>query len=67
MPTIKVELTGPVRDRIERLEYAVNTMAAWLVSAQTGFGLNDAQGIWKILDGTTPLPPREDEVAGESR
>ena len=37
--------------RIARLEYAVVTMASWLVQAQTGFGARDARGIDEILDG----------------
>ena len=35
--------------RIARLEYAVVTMASWLVQAQTGFGARDARGIDEIL------------------
>lgn len=34
-----------------RLRQAVETMAWWLVSAQTGFGEIDAHGIGKILRG----------------
>lgn len=37
--------------RVERLERAVETMAYWLVSAQTGFGKQDADGIYAILRG----------------
>lgn len=29
----------------------MRTLIWWLVSAQTGFGQHDAQGIEKILDG----------------
>lgn len=38
-------------ERLDRLELAVRTLVWWLVSAQTGFGEKDAQGIEKILDG----------------
>lgn len=37
--------------RLERVEYALRTMAWWLVQAQTGFGREDARGIDEILDG----------------
>lgn len=53
------------KERLDRLELAVATMAQWLVQAQTGFNANDAQGIEKILAGEivpdkpteTPLSP----------
>lgn len=38
-----------VERRLDNLEAAVETMANWLVQAQTGFGAHDAQGIIKIL------------------
>ncbi|MET0786569.1 MAG: hypothetical protein ABWY25_07685 [Paenisporosarcina sp.] len=38
--------------RLNRLEDAVETMAAWLVQAQTGFGQKDYEGIKAILEGT---------------
>jgi hypothetical protein len=37
--------------RLDRCEEAINTMAHWLVQAQTGFGAQDAEGIRKILRG----------------
>lgn len=37
--------------RLNRIEEAVQTMAWWLVAAQTGFGEKDAQGIRDILSG----------------
>lgn len=37
-------------EKIARLYVAVETMAAWLVNAQTGFGKRDAEGIFRILD-----------------
>jgi len=40
--------------RLQRIEKAVGTMAAWLVQAQTGFNANDAAGIERILRGETP-------------
>ena len=40
-----------IEKRVERLEEAVGTMASWLVQAQTGFGVKDAEGIEKILRG----------------
>lgn len=42
---------GHAKRRIERLEKAVETMAWWLVSAQTGFGQRDAERICEILRG----------------
>lgn len=39
--------------RLDRIEKAVSTMAAWLVSAQTGFGQKDMEGINDILYGRT--------------
>jgi hypothetical protein len=40
-----------VERRLDRHEEAINTMASWLVQAQTGFGQKDAEGIEKILRG----------------
>jgi hypothetical protein len=40
------------QERLDRLERAVETMAQWLVEAQTGFGIKDYEGIKAILDGT---------------
>lgn len=40
-----------LEQRLNRIELAISTMASWLVQAQTGFGLKDAQGIDKILRG----------------
>ena len=42
-----------VERRLDRIEKAVSTMAAWLVSAQTGFGQKDMEGINNILYGRT--------------
>lgn len=36
--------------RVNRLEKAVLTMAWWLVQCQTGFGVQDAKGIEKIIE-----------------
>lgn len=55
-----------VERRLEELEKgqkkivaAVETMAEWLVQAQTGFNANDAQGIKKVLrdgdEGKLPI------------
>ena len=49
-----------IEKRVGRLEDAVSTMAQWLVSAQTGFGAQDAEGIEKILRGEKPDEPEED-------
>lgn len=49
-----------IETRVGRLEDAVSTMAQWLVSAQTGFGEQDAAGIEKILRGEKPKEPEED-------
>lgn len=49
-----------IETRVGRLEDAVSTMAQWLVSAQTGFGVHDAEGIEKILRGEKPDEPKED-------
>lgn len=35
--------------RLDAIERAIETMAEWLVQAQTGFNAHDAQGIKKIL------------------
>ena len=35
--------------RLARIEEAIQTMAAWLVEAQTGFGVDDYLGIVNIL------------------
>jgi len=43
-----------IEQRVERLELAVSTMASWLVQAQTGFGVGDAEGINRILRGEKP-------------
>lgn len=41
----------PPDEQIERLRFAVATLAWWLVQAQTGFGVQDARGIEDILNG----------------
>jgi len=48
-----------IEKRVERCEKAIGTMAQWLVQAQTGFGVQDAEGIEKILRG-------EDDASSES-
>jgi hypothetical protein len=40
-----------IERRLDRVELAISTMASWLVQAQTGFGIKDAEGIEKILRG----------------
>lgn len=40
-----------IEQRLDRIEKAISTMADWLVQAQTGFGVQDAKGIDKILKG----------------
>jgi hypothetical protein len=40
-----------IEQRLDSIELAINTMALWLVQAQTGFGAQDAAGIGKILQG----------------
>ena len=40
-----------IERRLDRQEEAIRTMAQWLVQAQTGFGIQDAEGIDKILRG----------------
>ena len=42
-----------VEQRLDRIEKAVSTLTAWLVSAQTGFGQKDMEGINDILYGRT--------------
>jgi hypothetical protein len=39
--------------RTERAERVIGTLASWLVQAQTGFGVQDARGIERLL-GTPP-------------
>ena len=52
--------------RLERIEYAVRTMAWWLVQAQTGFGQQDARGIEDILNGKRDdAMLRDDHNTGE--
>jgi len=48
-----------IDQRLDRIELAINTMAQWLVQAQTGFGARDAEGIEKILRGETSVEPSE--------
>lgn len=50
--------------RLDRIEKAVSTMAAWLVSAQTGFGQKDMEGINDILYGRTETA--SERSAGEA-
>lgn len=40
-----------IEKRLDRIEEAISTMASWLVQAQTGFGVSDAEGIERILRG----------------
>jgi len=40
-----------IEHRLDRIELAISTMAAWSVQAQTGFSEKDAAGIEKILRG----------------
>jgi hypothetical protein len=40
-----------IEERLDRIEKAIETMAWWLVAAQTGFGEQDARGIVRILEG----------------
>jgi hypothetical protein len=40
-----------IEQRLDRIEEAINTTVDWLVEAQTGFGVQDAEGIKKILRG----------------
>lgn len=49
-----------IERRMDRHEEAIKTMASWLVSAQTGFGEQDALGIEKILRGEKSDEPKED-------
>jgi hypothetical protein len=46
--------------RLDRIEEAISTMASWLVTAQTGFGVQDARGIEEILRGEKSEEPKED-------
>jgi hypothetical protein len=43
-------------DDVARLKKAVETMAWWLVQAQTGFGVQDARGIEDILKAAREKP-----------
>lgn len=51
--------------RLDRIEKAITTMAAWLVQAQTGFRIQDLRGIEDILKAPTdwPLPPHVETIA----
>jgi hypothetical protein len=47
-----------IEQRLNRIEKAIVTMAAWLVEAQTGFGEKDYEGIVEILkDPSKPSWP----------
>jgi hypothetical protein len=46
--------------RLDRIEEAISTMASWLVTAQTGFSIQDAKGIEEILRGEKSEAPKED-------
>lgn len=46
-----------IEERLDRIEKAITTMAWWLVSAQTGFGQKDAEGIDKILQTKKLIGP----------
>jgi predicted transcriptional regulator len=48
-----------IEQRLDRIEQAISTMAQWLVDAQTGFGVKDAEGIEKILRGEKNASPEE--------
>ena len=48
-----------IEQRLDRIEQAIGTMAQWLVDAQTGFGVKDAEGIEKILRGEKNASPEE--------
>ena len=53
-----VEAVEDLQQRTARIERALKAMAWWLVSAQTGFGVQDARGIEDILDGKKDEPAR---------
>lgn len=48
---VMAEPKTEIEKRLDRIELAITTMASWLVQAQTGFGVQDAEGIEKILRG----------------
>ena len=43
-------MSDQLEKRVHDLEEIVGTLASWLVSAQTGFGKRDAEGIWDLID-----------------
>ena len=52
-----------IEQRMGRIENAIVTMASWLVDAQTGFGVKDAEGIERILSGKDIEPEGEEDGA----
>lgn len=53
----------PEQRRIRALEQTVKTLAAWLVQAQTGFGIQDLRGIEDDIASSRKATPFEGEEA----
>lgn len=49
----QVEKINELVEQSNNTERAVQQLCYWLVQAQTGFNLHDAQGIIKVLHGET--------------
>jgi hypothetical protein len=63
-PKLQIEKeVNQVKERLDRAELAIGTMASWLVQAQTGFGAQDAEGIEKILRGEKSEEPKEEDAS----
>jgi len=63
---IEIRIQG-IEQTVKRIEEAVSTMAVWLVSAQTGFGQKDMEGINDILYGRTETAPEGSSREAEER
>jgi hypothetical protein len=49
-------VTLTAEERLDRIERAIITLASWLVQAQTGFGVRDAEGIERIIKTGSAKP-----------
>ena len=52
-----------IEEKQKRHQEAIETMSAWLVSAQTGFGQKDHEGIMDILHGDRTETTSEDSAS----
>ena len=57
----------PEQKRIRRLEQTVKTLAAWLVQAQTGFGIQDMRAIEDDIHRSREASPFPGEEGADTR